>query len=350
MLGFTHFYAELRMGNILSRLLVAANLQDGAGDVSEAARPAQKKLSDTRPRLEKFYKLFIVLLAVANAAVSGSLRAGTISEGPPFYADVLYFRDGDGENTLTKVWVEVPYSSYAFLKTEKGYEARAEIAVIFEEDNGFQMGGNAAADTIRTDDLDTALANDRTRLFYFGFRMAPGRYNARIAISNAHSDRRRSTTIKLDVPSFRQPQPKISSLQMARYVEMSEQEVTSAKRGLSILPNIAHVFPSANPVCLLYFEAYNVTPSSAPADSFWVCCRLSRLGREIRSLTTKHAANSARALVDVKLDLADLEPGDYMLTAEVLDRNGKRQTGGVTMLSLAPPNIIYSRMPGDIME
>ncbi len=339
------------MGNILSRLLLAENLQNDKGDSVEAARPTQKKSSATRTRLEKFYKLFIVLLVIANAVVvGGGLRADTISEGPPFYADVLYFRDGDGENTLTKVWVEVPYSSYVFLKTEKGYEAKAEIAVIFEEDGGFQMGGNMASDTIRTDDLEAALANDRTRLFHFGFRMAPGRYNVRIAISNAHSDRRRSTTIKLNVPSFRQPQPQISSLQMARYVEMSEQEAMPSKRGLSILPNIAHIFPSENPVCLLYFEAYNVTPISAPADSFQVCCRLSRLGREVRSFTTKHAATGAKALVDIKLDLTNLEPGEYMLTAEVLDRNGKRQAGAVTMLSLAPANVIFSRMPGDMME
>jgi hypothetical protein len=339
------------MGNILSRLLVAANLQNGKGDSVEAACPTQKKSSDTRTRLEKFYKLVIILLVIANAVVaSGDLRADTISEGPPFYADVLYFRDGDGENTLTKVWVEVPYSSYVFLKTEKGYEARAEIAVIFEEDGGFQMGGNTAADTIRTDDLETALANDRTRLFYFGFRMAPGRYNVRIVVSNAHSDRRRSTTIKLNVPSFRQPQPQISSLQMARYVEMSQQEARPHKRGLSILPNIAHIFPNENPVCLLYFEAYNVAPISAPTDSFQVCCRLSRLGREVRSFTTKHPTTGAKALVDIKLDLTNLEPGEYMLTAEVLDRNGKRQTGAVTMLSLAPPNVIFSRMPGDMLE
>jgi hypothetical protein len=338
------------MGNILSRLLLAVNLQNGKRDFIEAARLTQKKLSDTRPRLEKFYKLFLVLLAAANVVVAGGLRADTISDGPPFYADVLYFRDGDGENTLTKVWVEVPYSSYVFLKTEKGYEANAEIAVIFEEDSGFQMGGNTAADTIRTDDLETALANDRTRLFYFGFRMAPGRYNVRIAISNAHSDRRRSTTIKLNVPSFRQPQPQISSLQMARHVEMSEQEAMPQKRGLSILPNIAHIFPNENPVCLLYFEAYNVTPISAPEDSFQVSCRLSRLGREVRSFTTKHPATGAKALVDVKVDLTGLAPGEYRLTAEVLDRNGKRQAGGVTMLSLMPPNVIFSRMPGDMME
>ncbi|MGH7456297.1 MAG: hypothetical protein ACRENG_33405, partial [bacterium] len=281
---------------------------------------------------------------------SGDLRADTISEGPPFYADVLYFRDGEGENTITKVWVEIPYSSYVFLKTDKGYEARAEIAVIFAEDDGFQMGGNTTADTIRTDDLEAALANDRTRLFHFGFRMAPGRYNVRIAISNAHSDRRRSTTIKLNVPSFQQPQPQISSLQMARYAETPQQEARLPKRGLSILPNIAHIFPSENPVCLLYFEAYNVAPISAPADSFQVCCRLSRLGREVRSFTTKHPATGVKALVDVKLDLANLEPGEYMLTAEVLDQNGKRQTGGVTMFSLAPPNVIFSRMPGDMME
>lgn len=338
------------MGNILLRLRLYVNLQNGKGDSAKAARHARKKSSDTRPRLEKFYKLFIVSLAVASAAVAGGLRADTISDGPPFYADVLYFRDGEGENTLTKVWVEVPYSSYVFLKTEKGYEARAEIAVIFEEDGGFQIGGNTAADTIRTDALEAALANDRTRLFYFAFRMAPGRYNARIAISHAHSDRRRSTTIKLNVPSFRQAQPQISSLQMARYVAKSEQEATFPKPGLSILPNVAHVFPIENPVCLLYFEAYNVAPISAPEDSFQVSCRLSRFGREIRSFTTKHPAIGAKALIDVKMDLAGLAPGEYTLTAEVLDRNGKRHAGRVTMLSLTHPNVIFSRMPGDMLE
>ncbi len=194
------------------------------------------------------------------------------------------------------------------------------------------------------------MASERTRLFYFAFRVAPGGYSMRIVISNEYGGDRHSSTVNLNVPSFREAQVQISSLQLARHVERSEPEATSKKRGLSIMPNVAHIFSSENPVCLLYFEAYNVASISSPADSFQVCCRLSRSGREVRSFTMKHPKTGMKALVGMKLDLANLAPGEYMLTAEVLDRNGKRQAGAAAVLFLAPPHVIFGRMPGDMLE
>jgi hypothetical protein len=284
-------------------------------------------------------RILIALLIISAC----SAFAGTNRNGPPFRANVLYFRDNDGQNALTKIWVEIPYYSYVFLKAGNVYEAKVEVAVIFDDATGFQMGGSTASDTLRTADVETALENGQTRLFYFRFRMAPGRYTMRVVINNEYGDKPLAGNVELNVPSFQEMKPQISSLVLASYAETPEEALIN-KHQRSIIPNVAHIFSSENPFCFLYFEIYNVT-STSPTDSFQVLCRLSRFGREVRSFTAKHPQTGAKAMVDMKLNLADLKPGEYLLTANLLDSSGKLKASTAAMFQLVAPDVIFSKMP-----
>lgn len=317
--------------------------------IEKTAFPANLNSLDKKRRILIGCKILIAFFVISEAVAVCNAFAGISRNGPPFYADVLYFRDGDGQNTLTKVWVEIPYYSYVFMKAGNAYEAQLEVAVIFDDATGFQMGGNTAADTLRTEDVETALENERTRLFYFGFRMAPGRYTMRIVINNEYGDKPLASNFELNVPSFQELKPQISSLVLASYTE-TPQEALLNKPQRSIMPNVAHVFSGENPFCFLYFEAYNVSSTSSPADSFQVLCRLSRFGREVRSFTAKHPQTGAKAMVDMKLNLADLEPGEYMLTANMVDSSGKTKASTAAMFHLVAPDVIFSKMRGDMPQ
>ncbi len=74
------------------------------------------------------------------------------------------------------------------------------------------------------------------------------------------------------------------------------------------------------------------------------------LGREIRSFTAQHPKTGTKSGVDMKLDLMNLELGEYALSAEVLDQNDKREAGAVAKLTIIPPTIIFSKMLGDMLQ
>lgn len=315
-------------------------------DSTKTATPVNPNALAKKGRTRSRCRFLAALLVVAEIITANDgLLANPAGSDAPFYADVLYFSDADGENTLTKIWVEVPYSSYAFAKAGNSYKANLEVVVTFEDAGGLQIGGNTASDTIRTNDLGAMLENERTRLFFFKFRMTPGGYTMRIALDNAYGNDRHAAIFKLNIPAFQPLQTQISSLQLSYDDERFEADSTPMKNGRTILPNVTHTFSSKTPFCFLYFEAYNVASRS---DSFLVSCRLNRLGRDIRSFTEPHPKTGMKAGVDMKLDLLNLEPGEYTLITEVLDQNGKREAGAVAMLTIVPPAMIFSKMP-DVM-
>lgn len=316
--------------------------------ITKTATPANLNAFGNKRRTPIGCRWLAALLVIAGViAANDDLFANTAGSGPPFYADVLYFGDADGENTLTKIWVEVPYSSYVFSKAGNGYKANLEVVVTFEDAGGLQIGGNTASDTIRTDDLGAMLENEQTRLFYFKFQMTPGVYSMRITIDNEYGNDRPSAIFKLNVPAFPPAQAQISSLQLSYNGERSAPDSMPGQNGAAILPNVTHTFSSKSPYCFLYFEVYHVASLS---DSFLVYCRLSRLGREIRSFTASYPKTGTRSGIDMKLDLVNLEPGEYALSTEVLDQNGKREAGAVAMLTIMPPTIIFSKMPGAVLQ
>ncbi|MCI0694299.1 hypothetical protein L0337_20110 [candidate division KSB1 bacterium] len=284
-----------------------------------------------------FYASLLVLLSVTKVVSAQSeLPTGYDVGNRPFWVNVLYFHDGGEEKTLTEVLVEVPYGSCAFKKAGDGYEANVEVGVVFEDGSGFQIDGNAFSDLIRTNDLAATRSNIRTHIFYFAFRVAPGNYDLRIIVGDEQVDSRFSYTCKIDIPSFTKTQLQISSLLLARHLEMSGNDSIMQKNGRSLIPNVPHLFAAQNRAGFFYFEAYNLSANSSPADSFQVHFRLSHQGREINSASWKIPKPGPIAAINLPLHLSGLEAGEYWLRVTVIDQDGKRNASAFAVFYVAP--------------
>jgi len=282
--------------------------------------------------------LMSCLAITGNVAAQSASHDGIDISSRPFWVNVLYFQDAETEKTLTEVVIEVPYRSLAFQKSGEVYETNIEAGVALEEANGFQVDGNFITEKVQTKNLAVTQSNRHTQLFHFAFRLEPGSYTLRVIIGDEQMRQRFSHAGKIKAPSFRQAQPQISSLLMARQLDMSGQAAILQKNGRSILPNVPHLFSAEQPRGFVYFEAYNLSPSLSSGDSFQVYCFVSHAGRNVSALSWKSPKPGAKAVISLPLNLSDVEAGEYLLTVKVVDLNSGREASAAALFYLSRPS------------
>ncbi len=305
-----------------------------------ATQPAA--LGKSNPHIVKRrFQLLAVVLSVLVAIASDGVAQNHLADATDlsnhcFRANVLYFRDGASDRTITEVLVEIPYSSLPFQRVDDGYEANAEASVIFDDADGFQVDGDVISDKIRVDNFEATRSNSLARMFYLPFQVAPGSYAIRLMVGDERASNRYSYVCNINVPSFQKPQLKLSTLLLARQVEVSGDDSVLQKNGRSIIPNVPHVFAIEKPFGFVYFEVYNMEPAASPASLFQVHYRISRLGQELRSFSWNGSKPDTKAAVSLPLNLNGLEPGEYMLTVTVADPSGKREVSAFAVFYIAP--------------
>jgi hypothetical protein len=261
-------------------------------------------------------------------------RAGADLASPPFWVDVLYFRAGDEDTTLTGIYLEIPYALFTFVKARTGYEAGATVGVAYTDADGFQIDGNSIIATLCADGYEATLSRCETHLFRLAFPMTPGDYTVRIVVDDHYAGKQLSSVFKINVPSFRPPQLQISSLLLARPLEQSEQASPWRKSGRLIIPNVQRNIDGKNPLCFLYFEVYNLEPVSSSTDSLQLHYSISGFGQTIRSGRWRGAKLENKIAVSLPLQLNGLAPGEYVLTVRIADQNSKHDTSASSAFNL----------------
>lgn len=294
----------------------------------------------------RFWSLFYAGL-LSSLAITGHVAAQSTPSAwhddvnfgdRPFWMNVLYFQDEESEKTLTEVIIEVPYRSFVFQKNGEAYEVNAEVGLAVDNANGVQVEGNSISKKIRTKNFAITESQRYTQIFHSAFRLRPASYALRVIIGDDQTRQRFSYTCKFTVPSFRKPQPQISSLLLARQLDMSGETAILRKNGRSMIPNVPHLFTTARPRGFAYFEVYNLAPSVSPGDSFQVDCSVSQAGRQISVVSWKSPKPGARAAISLPLHLSNLEPGEYILRVHVVDLTSRRQGSAMAVLFLSHPS------------
>jgi len=314
------------MKNWACLLLQAAIVQSRQRRRKAIVVTQQKKNFDGN-RLSRLFQIgFVIWMGLAGGVFAqGETRTDGDIAGRPFWVNVFYFRDQAEEKTLVEVCIEIPYASVAFHKAGAIYESTVEVGVMLDDANGFQVEGNDISQKLQANDFEATLSHRLTYTFYFAFRIAPGNYALRLMIGDDQARQRFSYACRLNVPSYRKPQLQISSLLLARFLELSNNEALLQKNGRSLIPNVPHLFAAEKRAGFTYFEVYHLSLDSTANDSFQVLYRLSRLGKEVYSTSWLSAKPGAKAAINLPLNLQNLEEGEYWLHITVVEQQGKRQ-------------------------
>lgn len=284
----------------------------------------------------------LLLIGLACTRLPAQTRptfaATEVATAPLFWADILYFRAAEGRRTLAEVLIEVPYSSLDFIRSIPAAEptdqpefiARVEVAVLFDDPHGFQVAGNSVSDTVRTRSIDETESGDHTRLYYFAFPLEPGPHLMRVLLTDEITGRRRSSSIRVRVPSYQGAELKISSLQLAQKIEVCKTPSVLQKNGRLILPNVQHLFASQTSHLYAYFEAYNLGAPASDMDSVRVDFGIFQGAEKVAALHRVYRKPGSSMVLSVRLPLESLNVGEYDLAVTVGELDGSRRARAVS--------------------
>jgi len=169
-----------------------------------------------------------------------------------------------------------------------------------------------------------------------GVSLSPGKYHLKFVVRENETGRMGSFETDLNVPDFRSQPLKMSSIVLASQVQAARKSATPnplIRDGEEIIPNVTHVFSSAQHL-RLYYEVYDPGRSNATqpsqAESSNSAIRLltnvSFFRGKARSfessvveLTELNARNRKAGVFQLDLPLSSLKPGFYTCQVNVID-------------------------------
>ncbi len=270
--------------------------------------------------------LIVLLLFVCGQFAGG--------KGVDFQVDWSLFR-GAGDSSRVEFFYAIPIFTehgvqFEFEARDSGLVAEFSVRFEMEGEEGFQKDATiykrvSAGSTL----VDEAQAK-RAIVDGFSLQVPPGKYRFRMAVAKpvlagdtgcfAEAG---SIEDSLDVPDFSQGLA-MSLLQLAAGVAFD-----TVTGGFSVVPNPMRCYGSAGlGTVYFYFEGYNLEPE---ADSFEVSAALLSRSSEPETLVSAEPSARSKSGSEVSatlgMSVAGLEPGEYLLGVEILDR-GRNETVG----------------------
>lgn len=105
-----------------------------------------------------------------------------------YYQDFLNFLPNKGNNTRVDVYMQVPYTTIQFLKTQEGFEGDYSATVsVFDEDKEKLLVEKSWEEKIDTKDFDQTNSKGNYNLSFRSFYLTPGKYFIRTSVEDEDS-------------------------------------------------------------------------------------------------------------------------------------------------------------------
>lgn len=272
--------------------------------------------------------------SILFVALALSLSTG-VGDGVEFDVDWAAFR-GQGDSSRLEFFYSIPYSQLDYVAGEGGLVARYSVRFSIEGDKC-----EREATLFKQAVLDSFREAEETGLRFrdaFSLMVPPGQYRSRAVLAKPAGAARDTLEDRevfaeagawedlVDVPDFRQ------GLQMST-IQLASGVVVHQDGGYTVLPNPTRRFgESADTQLFFYFEGYNL---SEQPDSFLVGTVVATSAPEPETIVYTAPSAKAKSGTDVSsvlgMSVADLKPGDYVLSVRITDiglgRTTERQAG-----------------------
>ena len=154
-----------------------------------------------------FYTLLLLLLPVVfeQAQVEVATEQNSFGAGPKFYEDILDFSSGNGKLTRIDVFIQVPYTTVHFVKSDSGFTGSYEVTVsIFDKDKEKLIVEKSWAEKLATKNFGETNSKDNFSINLKSFYLPPGKYFIRTAVDDKESNTeytREATPVVRDLSS-----------------------------------------------------------------------------------------------------------------------------------------------------
>jgi VWFA-related protein len=251
----------------------------------------------------------------------------------PVYLGAAYFRL-DGNKFSVPISLVVPGSQIPFVRSSDRDKATLDVIGVVTDKDGRPV--SSIRDTVKLA-VDTSNEVRKKNVQYnTALTLTSGRYHLKFVVRENQTGRMGSFETDLDVPDFRSQPLKMSSIVLASQLQVAKKSSTPnplIRDGQEIIPNITHVFSSAQHL-LLYYEIYDPGRSNAPESleagqaksSIHLLTNVAFFRGKAKvfesslvELTDLNARDRKAGVFQLDLPLSPLKPGFYTCQINVID-------------------------------
>jgi VWFA-related protein len=251
----------------------------------------------------------------------------------PLYLSAAYFRL-ETNKFFIPISLVVPGSEIPFVRNSNRDKATLDVIGMVADSEHNPV--NRIRDTVKLA-VDTASEVRKKNVQYdTGVSLPPGKYHLKFVVRENQTGRMGSFETDLNVPDLKSQPLKMSSIVLASQLQPTKKDATPnplIRDGSEIIPNVTHVFSSAQHL-RLYYEVYDPGKASAqqPADAgtakggihLLTNVALFRgkskvLESSMVELTELNARDRKAGVFQLDLPLSPLKPGFYTCQINIID-------------------------------
>jgi VWFA-related protein len=243
----------------------------------------------------------------------------------PVYVSTSYFRLGDNRY-FVPVSVVVPGSQIPFIRSSE--EDRATLDVIAVVRDEAKRPFNTIRDTVKLA-VNTSQEVQRKNVQYdSGFQLPPGKYSVRFVVRENQTGRMGSFEAEVNVPDLKPAPVKVSSVVLSSQKQPAKQKNNPLVRdGAEIIPNVTHVFSTAQHL-YFYYEVYDPAKPSDATDktAARVLTNVTFYKGSVKAYETPlveanqvNVPERKATAFELDVPLSELKPGFYTCQINVID-------------------------------
>ncbi len=248
----------------------------------------------------------------------------------PLYLSAAYFRL-EPSKFYIPISLVVPGSQIPFTRSSDRDKATLDVIGMVLDSEHHPV--TRIRDTVKLAVNTTSEVQKKNVQYDTGVSLPPGKYHLKFVVRENETGRMGSFEADLNVPDLKSQPLKMSSVVLASQLEPAKKSSALnplIRDGSEIIPNVTHVFSSAQHL-RLYYEVYdpgraNASQGASGKDSIHLISNVSFFRGKAKvfessqvELTNLNARDRKAGVFQLDLPLSSLKPGFYTCQVNVID-------------------------------
>lgn len=264
----------------------------------------------------------LLLVAVTTAWGQTGYRPKYEFGEARFAIDAVDFRsDTTGINHL-EVYYKVFNDALSYQKTDSGYLAQYEVAIVVEGEGGRQIAAQTKSGQIEAVNFAETKRSEDFIINIVNFTLPPQDVTVRGILTDKMAQNSQEEKITIKKRDYWGKYLTLSRVEFARDISPISVDSKFNKGGMRVIPNVNRMFGGDNDSLLQYYQ--EVYPGETREKYGKVITKIYHRTRGTVHIDTIDVGDLAAVQKEPRtIDISDLAPGDYELDIKVEGRRGR---------------------------